>query len=160
MGGKTKHKPFDPTPRPTLAAAITDTHMSTACELISAGRSLKEAAAALNVSVSMLWRALNSRGVEMYAHAREIRAADDEAKIAAVCDAVEKGTLAPDAARVVISGRQWLAERRDHRRYGAKQTQELTGKDGGPIQIAATDMRKLTDAELKQMEALASKAST
>jgi len=36
--------------------------------------------------------------------------------------------------------------------YGDKVQTELTGEGGGPIQLAAVDLRKLSDDELEAME--------
>lgn len=140
-----------------IAADITDEQMTAACEHITAGGALKSAAEMLGVSVSSLWRALSSRGAEMYTRAREARATSDEAKIESVCDAVEQGALAPEAARVILSGRQWLAERRDGRRYGTKVSQEISGPGGGPV-VHQFDAARLSDGELASMEAVLEKS--
>jgi hypothetical protein len=47
------------------------------------------------------------------------------------------------AARVRMAGRQWAAEKLNPRKYGGFQRQEITGKEGGPL-----DVRTLSDAEL------------
>ena len=43
------------------------------------------------------------------------------------------------------------------RLYGDKVTTEHTGKGGGPIQLAAVDLRNLSDQELIEMETLMKK---
>jgi hypothetical protein len=43
--------------------------------------------------------------------------------------------------------------------YGDKVTQEHTGADGGPIAIAAVDLKNLSDEELENMNRLMMKAS-
>jgi hypothetical protein len=44
--------------------------------------------------------------------------------------------------------------------YGDKVTQEHTGADGGPIAIAAVDLKNLSDEELENMHRLMRKATT
>jgi hypothetical protein len=43
--------------------------------------------------------------------------------------------------------------------YGDKILQELTGADGGPINIASLNLKNLSDTELAQMQALMIKAA-
>jgi hypothetical protein len=42
--------------------------------------------------------------------------------------------------------------------YGDKVQQEHTGKDGGPIQMAAVNFKNLSDEELDKMQQLLNKA--
>ena len=44
--------------------------------------------------------------------------------------------------------------------YGDKLTQEVTGKGGGPIQLAAVDLRNLSDSELDDMQKLLDKVGS
>lgn len=53
---------------------------------------------------------------------------------------------------------RWRAKAVAPRDYGDKVTQEITGKDGGAVQVAAVDLRGLSDDELAQMQLLMSKA--
>ena len=59
-----------------------------------------------------------------------------------------------NAKRVSISALQWFAERRAPRAYGNKQTTEITGKDGGPVQIEAKtiNVEQLDDDALDALE--------
>jgi DNA-binding MarR family transcriptional regulator len=50
---------------------------------------------------------------------------------------------------LVWLGKQWLGQSDRH---------ELTGADGGPIQYERVDLRRLSDAELAQLEELVEKA--
>jgi hypothetical protein len=45
------------------------------------------------------------------------------------------------------------------RTYGDKLQTEITGANGGPVQLSAVDLRGLSDAELATMQALLGKAS-
>jgi len=65
-----------------------------------------------------------------------------------------------ERARELAHHYRWRAKAIAPRDYGDKVTQEHTGAGGGPIAIAAVDLRNLTDAELENMQMLMSKASS
>jgi hypothetical protein len=67
--------------------------------------------------------------------AREALADYDAKRIRDEISTIDKDNA--NAKRVSISALQWFAERRAPRSYGNKQTTEITGKDGGPVQIEA-----------------------
>lgn len=60
-----------------------------------------------------------------------------------------------------ISSAKWLLEHCEPNEFGAKAQVELTGRDGGAIQVqeVGPDLSKLTDDELAQYIALREKAS-
>ena len=60
--------------------------------------------------------------------------------------------------RLQIDTRKWLLSKMLPKVYGDKVTNEHTGKDGGPIQMAAVDFKNLSDEELENMQQLLSKA--
>tara|TARA_R100001443_G_scaffold54676_2_gene66088 strand:+ start:924 stop:1508 length:585 start_codon:yes stop_codon:yes gene_type:complete len=53
--------------------------------------------------------------------------------------------------RLRIDSRKWMLSKMLPKLYGDKLTTEHTGQDGGPIQLAAVDLKKLTDEEIKAM---------
>lgn len=61
--------------------------------------------------------------------------------------------------RVQIDTRKWMLSKMLPKVYGDKVTQEHTGADGGPIAIAAVDLKNLSDEELENMNRLMLKAS-
>jgi len=61
--------------------------------------------------------------------------------------------------RVQIDTRKWMLSKMLPKVYGDKVTQEHTGAGGGPIAIAAVDLRNLSDADLANMKLLMAKAS-
>lgn len=61
--------------------------------------------------------------------------------------------------RVQIDTRKWMLSKMLPKVYGDKVTQEHTGADGGPIAIAAVDLKNLSDEELENMNRLMMKAS-
>jgi hypothetical protein len=61
--------------------------------------------------------------------------------------------------RVQIDTRKWMLSKMLPKVYGDKVTTEHTGADGGPIAIAAVDLKNLSDEELENMNRLLMKAS-
>lgn len=60
--------------------------------------------------------------------------------------------------RVQIDTRKWMLSKMLPKVYGDKITQEHTGADGGPIALAAVDLKNLSDDELENMSRLLAKA--
>lgn len=61
--------------------------------------------------------------------------------------------------RLRVDTRKWAAAKLRPRAYGDKTTTELTGPNGGPMQMAAVTLTGLSDAELETMRALMTKAA-
>jgi hypothetical protein len=61
--------------------------------------------------------------------------------------------------RVQIDTRKWMLSKMLPKVYGDKLTQEHTGANGGPIAIAAVNLKNLSDDELENMHLLMKKAS-
>ena len=108
----------------------------------------------------------------MYARAREERAEVLADEIVAISDEShveakyegEDVRLVLDATAVArnrlrVDTRKWAASKLKPRVYGDKVTQELTGAGGGAIQVAAVNLKGLSDEELKIMEQLMLKAA-
>ena len=107
-----------------------------------------------------------------YERARELRADVIFDEIVAISDEStvetkyegEEVRLVLDATAVArnrlrVDARKWAAAKLKPRVYGDKVTQEHTGAGGGPITLAALDLKNMSDGELAQMQALLSKAS-
>jgi hypothetical protein len=73
------------------------------------------------------------------ARARELQAEALEEGMADVERDVLAGTVDAKAANVVLSSRRWRAEKLGPRKFGVRQAVELTGADGGPVQISDAD---------------------
>lgn len=122
---------------------VTDEQIAAACDVIANRGSVREAAENVGVSFSSLWRALtSSQYAGSYTRAREQRAVIDDEEIERISAAVEAEQIKPDAARVIIGARQWLAERRDGRRYGTKQQIEHTGSVSLEQLVVKSALRK------------------
>lgn len=117
------------------------------------------------------WIYNNPERSVMYARAREERAEVLADEIVAISDEAEVEAryngddvkLALDATAVArnrlrVDARKWAASKLKPRVYGDKVTQEHTGKDGGPMQIAAMDFKGLSDEELANMQKMMLKA--
>ena len=61
--------------------------------------------------------------------------------------------------RLLVDTLKWKLGKMLPKVYGDKLTTEHTGKDGGPIALAAIDLKGMSDAELAQMQTLLSKAA-
>ena len=118
------------------------------------------------------WIYKDSERAGMYAHAREERADALADEIVSISDEQEVKanyngedvTLVLDATAVArnrlrVDARKWAAAKLKPRVYGDKSTTELTGPNGGPMQLAAVSLKGLSDAELETMQALMTKAA-
>lgn len=61
--------------------------------------------------------------------------------------------------RLRVDSRKWTLSKLKPKQYGDKITNEHTGADGGPIALAAVDLKNLSDEELKAMQLLMEKAT-
>ena len=73
------------------------------------------------------WLDEDEDAASQWARARARSAVVEERRVAALAAKVEAGELAPEAARVAINARQWLAKIRDPRSYGDKLDVEHRG---------------------------------
>lgn len=119
------------------------------CEALSQGKSLREASEAEGVSHAtvLTWARDNEAFANQYARAREI--GDDlefEGLDALSDEQPERGPDGKvDAAWVSwqknrIDTRKWTLARKRPKKYGDKVQTELTGANGGPVQI--TEVRR------------------
>lgn len=92
-----------------------------------------------------------------YARAREALADFLVDQIERMADATTEENV--NSMKVKISTAQWRAMKMAPRSYGDKTQTEVTGAGGGPVQLAAVDLRGLSDAELATMQTLLGKAS-
>jgi hypothetical protein len=131
------------------------------CEMITAGESMTGIAAQIGVHVSTLieWSEDDPQRTARLREARQrsARVWDERAEsvIAAASDPFEL-----NRARELAHHYRWRAKAIAPREYGDRVTNEHTGAGGGPIAVAAVDLRGLSDAELEQAHALLSKASS
>lgn len=129
------------------------------CELIVSGASMTSIAAGIGVHISTLieW---SEDDPQRSARMREARQHSgriwDEKAEEVILVAADKFEL--DKAKELAHHYRWRAKAISPREYGERVTQEHTGADGGPIAIAAIDLKNLSDAELENMNRLLTKA--
>lgn len=78
--------------------------------------------------------------------------------IESVIDDMRTGRVDYAMARVEIEARKWMASKFAPRQFGDRVTQEVTGANGGPLQVAAVDWRGLSAEDLARIVDVASKA--
>lgn len=129
------------------------------CEDIAAGKSLTAISADLKVHVSSLLEWVEG-DPQRLARTREARSRSarlwDERAEQVIYAAADKFEL--EKAKELAHHYRWRAKAIAPKDYGDKVTQEHTGKDGGPITMAAVNLKGLSDAELEQMQTLLGKA--
>jgi hypothetical protein len=110
-----------------------------------------------------LWIATNPSFSDQYARACEIRAEELFDEMFDIADDAQNDWMArhgeDDAgwqingdniqrARLRIDTRKWALARMNSKRFGDKVTQEVVGKDGGPIATTSIDPKKLSKEQL------------
>lgn len=130
------------------------------CLMILDGMSLRNIAASIGIAISCLTDWVE-RDVERCARVREARRASarlwDEKAEQVIAEAPDAFEL--QKARELAHHYRWRAKAIAPREYGDKLTQEHVGSGGGPIAIAAVDLKQLNDKELDDMHMLLQKAS-
>ena len=112
--------------------------------LISEGQSVRCACKAVEIPV-MTFKD-NADSVQ-YARAREAQADTHFDEMLEPEDQCKDGNLDPQVLRAVIDSRKWRLARMRPKVYGDKIDVELSGKDGGAIQVM--DLTAMTDEELQ-----------
>lgn len=153
-----------------------DRHAITAmvCAQIAQGKSLRsilDADDKLPTVRSFLdWMGADGELAIQYAHARQTQYELLADEIVAIADenytTDEHGVkerLSSEAIqrnRLRVDTRKWMLSKMLPKVYGDKIQTEHTGKDGGPIQLAAVDLRNLSDSELDDMQRLLDKVGS
>lgn len=138
---KPNGRPSDYTPE--IAAQI--------CDMISEGLSLRLICSDSTMpdkSTVFRWLGAHESFRDQYAFARELQAELNAEEIVDISDNKE-GDVQRDRLRV--DARKWVASKLLPKKYGDRVTQELTGKDGGPIEtkdVSARDKAKAVAALL------------
>lgn len=145
---------------PVLDRPDADFDIDLICDMISTGESLTSIAKQIGIHAANLIRWIENDS-QRSARAKEARIRSariwDEKAERVIAEAPDKFEL--ERAQALAHHYRWRAKAIAPRDYGDKVTQEHTGAGGGPIAIAAVDLRNLTDAELENMNLLMSKAS-
>lgn len=159
-----------------LSARKYDRHAITAmvCAQIAQGKSLRsilDADDKLPTVRSFLdWMGADGELAIQYAHARQTQYELLADEIVSIADenytTDEHGVrerLSSEAIqrnRLRVDTRKWMLAKMLPKVYGDKLQTEHTGKDGGPIQLQAVDLRNLSDSELDDMQRLLDKVGS
>lgn len=109
------------------------------CERLSEGESLRSICNDMDSpgkTTVFRWLATNKEFRDQYARARECQADAIADEILNIADEAEDA----GKARVQIDARKWLAGKLRPKVYGDKVSQEITGADGGPVQITRIEL--------------------
>lgn len=141
------------------------------CSEIADGKSMRTICASDNMpSMSTVFRWLNEKPEfkEQYEIAKQESADAMVEDMLFIAD--EIAALTPDGKvdsadvahkRLRVDTRKWVAAKLKPKKYGDKQSVEVTGKDGGAIQTAtAIDLSQASDALITELMALRVKPST
>jgi hypothetical protein len=85
---------------------------------------------------------------------------DDPAQVVDQNGIARYDSAAVQHQRLRVDSRKWVLSKLKPKEYGDKVTQEHTGADGGPIALAAVDLKNLSDEELAAMKTLMAKATS
>lgn len=133
--------------------------LETICSELTSGESLTGVAFKIGVHVSTLlnWIEEDSQRAARAREARQLagRIWDEKAETV-LKEAADPFELTK--ARELASHYRWRAKAVSPKEYGDKVTQEHVGSGGGPIQMAAVNLKNLSDEELAQMQKLMAKA--
>lgn len=84
-----------------------------------------------NKSTILRWAAKFEDFATKCAHARLLQADMIVDEMADIIEKVGKGTLSPEQGRVILSGKQWIASKKNPKSYGDKMT--LAGDAENPL---------------------------
>ncbi len=108
-------------------------------EHLAEGNTLRSFVSGSDIPYGVLWRKMQSDPVlmERYEIVRNARALANAERIEALADKVETEQIDPNAAKVAMGARQWLAERMDPKRWGNKIQQDVKITDTTQLHLQA-----------------------
>ena len=121
-------------------SAYTEDLATMICDRIADGESLRSICNDRDIPnwrTVLRWLERDAEFASKYARARELQADVMDERILTVADACTNETAQAD--RVKIMAYQWRASKLAPKRYGDKVTNEHTGPDGGPVQVAKVE---------------------
>jgi hypothetical protein len=150
-----------PGPPPVAQNKLNAYGIDAVCSDIVNGESLRGIAARLQVDPStLIWWIEEDPQRSTRARAARVLSARlwDQKAEEVIASAPDRFGL--EKARELAHHYRWRAKAIAPRDYGDRVTNEHTGAGGGPIALAAIDMKNLSDEELENMQRLLAKAST
>jgi hypothetical protein len=125
------------------------------------GHSLRSFISGSEVPFAILWEKMQSDPalMERYEIVRNVRALVNAERIEALAEKVEQEQMDPNAAKVAMGARQWLAERMDPKRWGNKIQSDVRITDTTALHLAAVrDLMRTVSVQ--EPEKLTDDAST
>jgi hypothetical protein len=126
-------------------------------EHLAEGNTLRSFVSGSDIPYGVLWRKMQSDPVlmERYEIVRNARALANAERIEALADKVETEQIDPNAAKVAMNARQWLAERMDPKRWGNKIQQDIKVTDTTQLHLQAVRdlMRTVSVVEPEKLTA-------
>ena len=108
-------------------------------EHLAQGNTLRSFVSGSDVPYGVLWRYMqtNPELMERYEVVRNARALVNAERIEELAERVETEQMDPNAAKVAMGARQWLAERMDPKRWGNKIQQDIKVTDTTQLHLEA-----------------------
>ena len=128
---------------------------------LAEGNSLSSFVKGSEIPYQLLWETIQSDPArhEKFELVRTARALANAERIEALADQVEQEQIDPNAAKVAMGARQWLAERMDPRRWGNKVQNDVRITDTTALHLAAVrDLMRTVSVQ--EPEKLTDDAST
>ena len=171
---KTKSRTYTKHERPSARKYDREEITALVCSEIANGKSLRSILEGdenlPSVPTFLDWVLASPELAEHYAHARQLSyqlLADDLVSISDENYTTDehgvRERLSSEAIqrnRLRVDTRKWMLGKMLPKLYGDKLQTEHTGKDGGPIQLQAVDLRGLSDSELDDMQRLLDKVGS
>jgi hypothetical protein len=123
------------------------------CETMVAGHDLVETCDILKLSRATVYRWLNEHP-DFEAKCARAREALTEVRLSQVRDKIVKAQnsgVDPNLLKIEVGFEQWVAERIAPR-YSTRTKTEVSGPNGGPVQIERVDLSHLSDEELEVLD--------
>ena len=116
--------------------------VTTICSRMAEGSSTTSACREIELPVTtfMTWLKDHPEAAEQYARAREARGMYYGERISEIADRTLNGEYDPAAARVAVDALKWTAARMAPKGFGDKVQAEISGPNGGPIQVTRIEI--------------------
>ena len=131
------------------ATVFTQALFDRICEQMAEGKSLRAICKGRdmpNKRTVMRWIENDTALRAQYSEAQNLRAEHYFDQIIEIAD----GKSDPAKTRVQVDARKWVLARMNPKKYGDKFTQELTGPNGGPLQVERVRLNMTPVPELPE----------
>lgn len=109
-------------------------------ELVESGKSERAACDQVGINrATFRAAAMRVTSGDQYARALAALAHDQAEKVEQAIQDMRDGAIDAQMARVEIDARKWFASKFLPKQYGDKVTQEISGPNGGPVQITRVE---------------------